>query len=110
MVPKETEVLVVPAVANFNKNVWGPAADEFDPDRWDHLPETALDPFAFQTFISGPRICLGKGFAMLEIKAILIELVRNFKFEATSPKVEFQRQMLTLRPEGGLHLRVTLVE
>jgi cytochrome P450 len=109
-VPKGTEVVVVPAVANFNKTVWGPTADEFDPDRWDNLPDAALDPFAFQTFISGPRACIGKHFAILEIKALLIELVRNFRFEATSPKVEFQKQMLMLMPEGGLNLRVTPLE
>lgn len=110
MVPKGTEVVVVPAVANFNKTVWGPTADEFDPDRWDNLPETALDPFAFQSFLSGPRACIGKHFAMLEIKALIIALVTNFRFESTFPKVEFQRQMMTLRPEGGLHLRVTSLE
>jgi cytochrome P450 len=86
-VPKCTQVYVIPAVANFNKIVWGPNADEFDPGRWDDLSETARDPFAFHTFISEPRGCIGKHFAILEIKTLLVDLVRNFRFEATLSNV-----------------------
>jgi cytochrome P450 len=110
MVPKGTEVVIVPSVAHFNKSIWGPTAEEFDPDRWENLPDTARDPYAFLSFIAGPRVCIGKHFAILEIIAILVELVRNFKFEATSPNIEFQRHLVTLRPEGGLQLRVKPLE
>jgi cytochrome P450 len=99
--------MIVPAVSHFNPHIWGATADEFDPDRWDDLPEAAANPFTQQSFLSGPRVCIGKGFALLEYKAILIELMRNFKFEAGPEKVELTKGAITLRPSGGLKVRTS---
>jgi len=45
------------------KDLWGPDADEFDPDRFlDHRLQTYLlsNAFIFLPFNAGPRICLGQ--------------------------------------------------
>lgn len=56
---------------------------------------------AYMPFGAGPRICIGMGFAMLEMVAILATLVREFRFTA----VEGYRLELapdfTTRPKGG---------
>jgi len=105
LIPAGTEVIIVPAVPHHNPHIWGPTADAFDPDRWDNLPKEALDPYAFQSLIAGPRVCIGKSFAMLEFKAILVELIRKFDFEKTLGNVK-PLNGLTLRPLGGLKLRI----
>ncbi len=110
VIPKGTVIMIVPAVSHFNPRIWGPNADKFDPDRWDDLPEAAANPFTQQSFLSGPRVCIGKAFALLEYKAILIELVRNFQFEAGSEKVELTKSEITLRPSGGLKIRITRLQ
>ena len=45
------------------KDLWGPDAEEFDPDRFlDERVKTYLtpNPFIFLPFNAGPRICLGQ--------------------------------------------------
>ena len=102
--------MVVPAVSHFNPHIWGATVDHFDPDRWDNLPHAAANPFTQQSFLSGPRVCIGKAFALLEYKAILIDLVRNFQFEAGSENVELTKGAITLRPSGGLKIRITRLQ
>ncbi|KAI0082443.1 cytochrome P450 monooxygenase pc-2 [Panus rudis PR-1116 ss-1] len=63
------------------KDLWGPDAEEFDPDRW--LDErvhkyVTPNPFIFLPFNAGPRICLGQQFAYNEMSFFLIRLLQNF--------------------------------
>jgi cytochrome P450 len=108
VIPKGTLVMIVPAAPHFNKHIWGPTAEEFDPDRFNDLPKAAQDPYASESFSTGPRICIGKSFALLEFKTILVEFVRKFEF-ANTGRVEPQRGGVSLRPLEGLKLRITPV-
>lgn len=112
-------MLLQPLILHFNQKIWGPDAETFNPDR--HSPEMlekvakdgyplAKDPYSLITFANGPRTCIAKSFAMLEIKAILVELIKNWRFErAWEGEIGFQNA-ITLRPKGGVRVRVTRVE
>lgn len=100
--------MINPFVAHFHPQIWGPTAYEFNPDRWDSLSATAADPFAFQAFINGPRMCIGKPFALLEFKVLVIELLRRFKFEGVGEEVVAVNR-ITHRPKGGLRVKVSSV-
>ncbi|KAJ7189265.1 cytochrome P450 [Mycena filopes] len=64
---------------------WGPDAKVFHPERWlEDITGQAKELQGHRhllTFHDGPRICLGKAFALAEMKAVLAILVRDFKFE-----------------------------
>ncbi|KAF9267504.1 cytochrome P450 [Marasmius fiardii PR-910] len=78
------------------KDLWGPDADVFDPDRFlDHRLKKYLapKPFIFLPFNAGPRICLGQQFAYNEMSLMLIRLLQNFQsftFLPESAPLEFQ--------------------
>ncbi|UQC75310.1 cytochrome P450 [Colletotrichum lupini] len=112
-IPKGTPLYMFPALVTRNKRIWGEDVDVFDPDRWDRLEGTpASNPLAFATFLAGPRQCIGKGFALIEIKVLFMAILSNFKFEApVDPEdIEFVNPSPVLRPKGGLKVRVRRLE
>lgn len=101
-IPAGTQIEMCCSVIQQNPLVWGDDADVVNPDRWDGIPanDIRLSPFAFETFSNGPRICIGKSFAMLELKTIVIELVRNFSFDSVVKEPEYPNPSLVLAPRG----------
>ncbi|KZT00685.1 cytochrome P450 [Laetiporus sulphureus 93-53] len=67
--------------------LWGSDAREFRPERWVEaggIPPRAQEIQGHRhvlTFIDGPRMCLGRGFAFAQMKAVLSVLIKNFAFE-----------------------------
>jgi len=51
--------------------------EEFRPERWTRELERALPKGAYVPFAGGPRVCLGKQFAMMEMRMILATLLRR---------------------------------
>ncbi|KAL6310284.1 cytochrome P450 [Sparassis latifolia] len=80
---------------NRSTAIWGPDAKEFIPERQSqNLPMEAQDIQGHRhllTFLDGPRICLGRAFALAEFKlckAVPSVLVRDFTFKyKDGPKV-----------------------
>ncbi|KAF8623174.1 hypothetical protein AX17_007530 [Amanita inopinata Kibby_2008] len=84
-IPKGTVVTVPIALINRSEAFWGPDAKQFIPERWlGDLPAPVKNLTGHRhlyTFSDGPRICLGRGFALAEMKAVLSVLIRNYVFE-----------------------------
>ncbi|GFS57376.1 probable cytochrome P450 301a1, mitochondrial [Nephila pilipes] len=78
-VPAGTIVLVVYEEIFLDENNFK-NADKFIPERWLNKQEKP-DPFAFVPFGFGPRSCIGKRLALLEINSLATEILRNFKIE-----------------------------
>ncbi|ATQ69311.1 cytochrome P450 [Methylosinus trichosporium] len=92
-----------------NETLWDEPLG-FDPDRFAPDKVKARPRYAFLPFGAGPRICVGMGFAMLEMTAILATLVRAFRFE-TAPGHRLElAPSFTTRPKGALPLRVTRLD
>jgi cytochrome P450 len=82
----------------------------FDPDRFAPEKVKARHRCAYLPFGAGPRICVGMGFAMLEMTAILATLIRAFHFE-TVPEHRLELAPdFTTRPKGGLPLLISPVQ
>ncbi|KAL3833481.1 hypothetical protein ACJIZ3_008217 [Penstemon smallii] len=91
------------------KFIWGDDALEFKPERWlseDGKKFEAKDQFQFVAFNAGPRICLGKDLAYLQMKSIAASvLLRHGLTLAEGHKVE-QKMSLTLFMKDGLKVNV----
>lgn len=99
-IPKGTAIDLIAAVLQLNPTIWGDDADEVDPTRWDRLSGDQLSPYAFVAFLQGPRICIGKTLAFMEMKIILAEIVRNFRILRVERPFTVQNPGFTLRPDG----------
>ncbi|KAG2339037.1 cytochrome P450 [Suillus weaverae] len=103
-IPKGTVVVIPLAALNCSVSMWGPDAKTFKPSRWfegdedTHEAREALHGYRhLMTFGDGARMCLGRLFALTEIKAVLFVLVRNFVFEmADGPGMQVGEDLGTL--------------
>ncbi|KAI6090985.1 cytochrome P450 [Hypoxylon rubiginosum] len=99
-VPKDTTFDIIPAMPMLNPSIWGEDAEVADPERWDRLTPDQASPYAFESFSNGPRMCIGKSFAMMEIKIILVELIRRFGFFPVDKPFTIENPGFALRPKG----------
>jgi len=81
--------------------------DGFDPARWGTENGRACMRKAYMPFSSGPRVCTGAGFAMVEGPLLLSMLVKRFRFETIAGKVPVPVAHLTVRAKDGIHLKVS---
>jgi cytochrome P450 len=75
LIPKGTTVLIPIKYFNRCEAIWGPDAKQFVPERW--LKEKTGDlnnsgSSRLYSFSDGPRMCLGKTFAMAEFKVCIV--------------------------------------
>ncbi|ESQ44421.1 hypothetical protein EUTSA_v10005910mg [Eutrema salsugineum] len=92
------------------ESVWGKDCDRFDPERW--IDETSggfrgENPYKFPVFHAGPRMCLGKEMAYIQMKSIVASVMERFVVDV--PGKEERPEILlsvTLRIRGGLFVRV----
>ncbi|KAL6350698.1 hypothetical protein AAG906_028155 [Vitis piasezkii] len=87
---------------------WGPDATLFKPERW--LKEGFFQnasPFKFTAFQAGPRICLGKDSAYLQMKMAMALLCRFFKFNLVQGHIVKYRMMTILSMANGLKVTVS---
>lgn len=55
-----------------------PEPDKYKPERFDQEITKDNNPFSFIPFSAGSRNCIGQKFAMLELKAVISKVLRNF--------------------------------
>ncbi|KAF9236874.1 cytochrome P450 [Melanogaster broomeanus] len=89
--------MFIPILAmNRSEELWGPDAHEFNPERWQNLPESVSHiPGVWGhmlSFLGGSRACIGYRFSLVEMKAILFTLVRAFEFELAVPASEIGKK------------------
>ncbi|KAI1097656.1 cytochrome P450 [Jackrogersella minutella] len=99
-------VLSVPTYSmHHSREIWGDDADEFRPERWESA--TPRQKNAFLPFSTGPRACLGRNVAEMEMKMIAATWARRYHVSLRQDKMEtregFLRKPLAL--EIGLRRR-----
>lgn len=99
-------VSIWPWIIHRHKKLWEDA-DAFDADRF--LPErkAALHRFQYVPFGGGPRVCVGARFATSEALTILAHWLAAWRFERVHARLVRVIGTVTLRPEGGLPLRLS---
>ncbi|KAJ5546673.1 cytochrome P450 benzoate 4-monooxygenase [Penicillium frequentans] len=74
------DVLSVPSYTiHRSTEIWGSDAEEFVPERWENL--TARQKAAFIPFSHGPRACVGRNVAEMELLCIVATVFSLFEFQ-----------------------------
>jgi cytochrome P450 len=76
----------------------------FRPERWADGLIDRLPKFAYFPFGGGPRNCIGREFALLEIALVLATVMRRFRFRTVPGHRTWPLPSLTLRPEYGMKM------
>ncbi|XP_023224264.1 cytochrome P450 3A41-like [Centruroides sculpturatus] len=102
-IPKGAVVLVPVPILQKDSNYWKDP-EKFDPERFS--PKNHIDPFIYQPFGAGPRICIGVRLAQTIMKLILANLIRSFKLEPHGDsELELEHTLFMTRPKNGIMMR-----
>eukprot|EP01018_Ginkgo_biloba_P037645 Gb_34127 [translate_table: standard] len=102
-ITKGNVINYVPFAMGRMERLWGRDSLEFKPERW--LKDGRFQhesPFKYTAFQAGPRICLGKDSAYLQMKMAAAMLIRFFRFELEAGhQVQYMVALtLLMSPEG----------
>ncbi|WCJ34516.1 cytochrome P450 family 94 subfamily D polypeptide 2 [Euphorbia peplus] len=90
------------------ERLWGENCCEYLPERW--LNDDGIcrqeNPFKFPVFHAGPRICLGKDMAYIQMKFIAAAVIGRFHIDVQRKEKSPQHILsMTLRMKGGLQVK-----
>ncbi|RWR79884.1 cytochrome P450 94B3 [Cinnamomum micranthum f. kanehirae] len=88
--------------------IWGKDCEEYVPERWlDNGVFRTESPYRFPVFHAGPRMCLGREMAYIQMKSIVALVVENFQIDVLGKDTCPEHMLsLTLRMKYGLPVRV----
>ncbi len=106
-IPVGSHVRMSPFVLHRHPEFWS-NPNQFDPDRFSTEAIKKQTPFSFIPFGAGPRLCVGRNFAMMEMVLILAKTVKVFKIESSEQVIVEIDPSMTLRPKGDFNLTFEL--
>jgi cytochrome P450 len=104
-IPAGAMVIPVPFIVHRHPRYW-PNPDEFNPERFAPEAVAQRPKPAYIPFSSGPRVCLGNSFALLEMSLAVGMAVARFRLEPVSPEPIPEEFAGTTRPTRPVVMRV----
>lgn len=90
--------------------LWGKDWFEFRPDRWfvetDKNKKNKVSAFKCPTFQAGPRTCIGKEMAFIQMKYVVATILRRFRIRPVRQENPLFVPFLTAHMAGGLKVFV----
>ncbi|KJZ77588.1 Benzoate 4-monooxygenase [Hirsutella minnesotensis 3608] len=97
------DVLSVPTLTlHHSSDIWGSDADKFLPERWDPVHLTMRQKAAFIPFGVGPRACIGRNLAEMELVCIVAAVFQNFDFNLEPGTRLDTKEGFAKKPTGRL--------
>jgi cytochrome P450 len=99
-------ISIWPWLIHRHKTLWDDP-DRFDPARFADGADAERHRFQYLPFGGGPRLCVGARFAMSEALTILACWLADWRFDPAPGRQVRPSGLVTLRPQGGLPLKVS---
>lgn len=101
VIPKGAILNIYTYFIQRNEKYWDNPT-RFDPERFSPENEGRINKWAYIPFSTGPRVCVGNSFAMMEAQLLLATIASRFQLSLpTGHSVELN-PLVTLNPKGGL--------
>ena len=104
-IPAGAHIIISPYALHRRADYWTDP-DAFKPERFAPGAPSDRPKHAYLPFGGGPRICIGNSFAMMEHAIVLAAAVRRWRLESIPNHEVRTEPRITLRPRGGLPMRV----
>ncbi len=104
-IPAGTTIIISPWVLHRDPRYFEHPT-EFRPERWSGDFVRQLPRFAYIPFGGGPRICIGNGFAMMEMILILATVAQRYRLQWHGARPVVPLPSITLRPKGGIRVQL----
>ncbi|KAL9079319.1 MAG: hypothetical protein Q9157_001795 [Trypethelium eluteriae] len=86
MLKRDSYVFIPNRAPHFDRDAWGPNAENFDPYRFERRSAERIHPAAFRGFGGGVNLCPGRVFATKLIVAVIAGLVIRYDMKSISDK------------------------
>ncbi|KAL8033196.1 hypothetical protein ABFX02_13G146500 [Erythranthe guttata] len=104
-----TKVIVSFYSVGRTESVWGKDCLEFKPERWISASGgTKREPsYKFPAFNVGPRTCVGKEMAFVQMKMVAATIIYRYKIELVKGHVVAPRDSIILQARNGLMVKLS---
>ncbi|KAL1199934.1 Cytochrome P450 86B1 [Cardamine amara subsp. amara] len=90
------------------ESIWGKDCEMFKPERWIQGGQyVSDDQYKYVVFNAGPRLCLGRTFAYLQMKMVAASILMNYSIKVDQDHLVVPRVTTTLYMKHGLKVRIT---
>ena len=104
-IPADTQITYCSWVTHRLPEHW-PHPDAFDPERFSPQRAQRIVPGAYVPFGRGARLCIGRRFGELEVKAIVVTLLQRHEVELLPAQGLAARTIPTISPRHGVQVRL----
>jgi len=100
-----TNIVALMYMCHFHPDEWTDP-ETFDPERFAPERSESRHKLAWMPFGAGQRLCIGKDFAMMEGQLALAMVAQRYKITRTTEHPAEQQLAATLRPKGGVVVKL----
>lgn len=104
-IPKGAAVDISPYVVHRHPAFWD-EPERFMPERFSPERTAARHKYAYIPFSTGPRMCIGNTFALMEATLVLATIAQRFRPRLADGALPGVMPLVTLRPRGGMPMVV----
>src|SRR5499427_4959908 len=104
-IAKGAEIVILPWVLHRHRTLWDDP-DRFDPERFSPERSATRPRFAYLPFGGGPRICIGAQLAVTEVMLLVATMAQRYRLTLVPGQDIVLLHRVTLRPRGGIRMRL----
>lgn len=105
-IPIEKGLIIASSIYSLHRNPkYWENPDTFDPDRFSPENKAKHVQSSYMPFGAGPKLCIGRNVALMEIPLVMMHLLRRYKITFLTKKVNF-KAAFTLRPDNKIMVKL----